>query len=271
MEKTLFEKFLPAFAEPTDQTARALAPFIDEAQKEIEEQVGTTAEQAGEPLLRAAALRAAYNALPQLDLVLTPTGFGVVSNQNLAPASKERVAALREQLRKDKCTSLEALLRALVKDFDWQTSPRAITLPRSLFWLPSTFRAHGLRYQGRECYDEEIQALRPLVYRAEQRAAAIISPELHEILVKRQVLNPDDLDSRYFLMQNAARNMIAGLVGAEQGRFPLSIKDQMEQTLLEKLQRYGKDLPEYQGTSTYEAQNEKPYENKKDDTCFFFG
>ena len=30
-------------------------------------------------------------AVPSLDLVLTPNGFGIVSNQNIAPASKERI------------------------------------------------------------------------------------------------------------------------------------------------------------------------------------
>lgn len=33
-------------------------------------------------------------AIPSLDLVLTPNGFGVVSTQNIAPASKERVDRL---------------------------------------------------------------------------------------------------------------------------------------------------------------------------------
>lgn len=36
-------------------------------------------------------LRTYQEQIPQLDLVLTPTGFGVVSNQNLAPASADRV------------------------------------------------------------------------------------------------------------------------------------------------------------------------------------
>ena len=44
-------------------------------------------------------LSAFLNVLRQLDLVLTPTGFGVVSNDNLAPASKQRVDALEGQLR----------------------------------------------------------------------------------------------------------------------------------------------------------------------------
>ena len=40
------------------------------------------------------ASEAMRRAIPSLDLVLTPNGFGVVSNQNIAPASKERVDRL---------------------------------------------------------------------------------------------------------------------------------------------------------------------------------
>ena len=34
------------------------------------------------------------NAVPSLDLVLTPNGFGIVNNSNVVPASKERVNRL---------------------------------------------------------------------------------------------------------------------------------------------------------------------------------
>ena len=44
-------------------------------------------------------LSAFISVLRQLDLVLTPTGFGVVRNDNIAPASKQRVDALESQLR----------------------------------------------------------------------------------------------------------------------------------------------------------------------------
>ena len=37
---------------------------------------------------------AMLRAVPSLDLVLTPNGFGIVSNQNVAPASRERVSRL---------------------------------------------------------------------------------------------------------------------------------------------------------------------------------
>lgn len=38
--------------------------------------------------------------VPSLDLVLTPNGFGIVSNQNVAPASRDRVARLIASLEK---------------------------------------------------------------------------------------------------------------------------------------------------------------------------
>ena len=41
--------------------------------------------------------------LRQLDLVLTPTGFGIVSNDTVSPASKQRVDALEAQLRTALC------------------------------------------------------------------------------------------------------------------------------------------------------------------------
>ena len=37
------------------------------------------------------------------------------------------------------------------------------------------------------------------------------------------------------------------------------------------LNRHADDLPEYAASSKYQADNFKPYENKKDDACFFFG
>ena len=33
-------------------------------------------------------------AVPSLDLVLTPNGFGIVSNQNVAPASRDRIICI---------------------------------------------------------------------------------------------------------------------------------------------------------------------------------
>ena len=49
--------------------------------------------------IRMVCLRTYYEQIPHLDLVLTPTGFGVVSNENVVPASADRVKELRKQVK----------------------------------------------------------------------------------------------------------------------------------------------------------------------------
>lgn len=60
-------------------------------------------------------------AMPSLDLILTNTGFGIVSNNTLAPASHERVEALRQQLTENSERSLSALRDALHRNETWIT------------------------------------------------------------------------------------------------------------------------------------------------------
>lgn len=47
---------------------------------------------------RIISLQAFLASVPEMDLVLTDAGFGVISNQDVAPASKDRVQALRASL-----------------------------------------------------------------------------------------------------------------------------------------------------------------------------
>lgn len=52
------------------------------------------------------AAEAMLHAVPQLDLILTPNGFGIVSNQNVIPASKERIERLLLSLEKQRDDAL---------------------------------------------------------------------------------------------------------------------------------------------------------------------
>ena len=61
----------------------------------------------------------------QLDLVLTPTGFGVVSNDNVSPASKQRVDALEGQLRKSEYVS-RAIVLMLLRSEEWGETQQAV-------------------------------------------------------------------------------------------------------------------------------------------------
>ena len=69
-------------------------------------------------------LAAFISVLRHLDLVLTPTGFGVVNNDNLAPASKQRVDALEGELRTQYHKTLAMTLN-LLRSENWGASGQA--------------------------------------------------------------------------------------------------------------------------------------------------
>ena len=72
-------------------------------------------------------------AIPSLDIVLTPNGFGVVSTQNLAPASKPRVDRLVGSMLAHRDDCIAALLPELVGASKWLTSSQADFFGATLF------------------------------------------------------------------------------------------------------------------------------------------
>ena len=85
-----------------------------------------------EMAVRAVILRAVIHAVPALDLVVTPTGFGVVSADGLVPASKERIERLIATLSADLNIVILELQGACVDCPDWVESKRGK-------WYCSTF------------------------------------------------------------------------------------------------------------------------------------
>lgn len=82
----------------------------------------------------------AYNmAVPTLDLVLTPNGFGVVSNSNIAPASRERVAELRKTLITVRDSYINALMKSLFDSETYRETDRFKYFASSLFYMPDRF------------------------------------------------------------------------------------------------------------------------------------
>ena len=72
-----------------------------------------------------AALDALRRAIPSLDLVLTPNGFGIVSNQNVVPASADRVNRLIDSLLSNRDDLTSDLLIQLSTNGQWLTSVQA--------------------------------------------------------------------------------------------------------------------------------------------------
>lgn len=92
---------------------------------------------------REIAMEAFLKSIPEVDLVLTDSGFGVISNQDVAPASKERVANLTAglQARLDESKDrLVSFLMASTKYDDWRGTQQFARLADGLILTFAEFR-----------------------------------------------------------------------------------------------------------------------------------
>lgn len=114
-------------------------------------------------------------AIPSLDLVLTPNGFGVVSTQNIAPASKERVDRLIGSLADYRDECIGNILPALGGESQWLTSSQALFFGETLF--PDFAITDQVKGTGSKW--ERYLALRPKILDIEASLAEeFFSPEL---------------------------------------------------------------------------------------------
>lgn len=72
-------------------------------------------------------------AIPSLDVVLTPNGFGIVSSSNIAPASKPRIDRLVQSMLTHRDDCIDSLLRHLTASDDWLASDRGKFFASTLF------------------------------------------------------------------------------------------------------------------------------------------
>lgn len=198
-------------------------------------------------------------AIPQLDLVLTPTGFGVVSNQNVAPASAERVRELSREMRRLGMSSLDEIID-LLRHFDgWHDTSCGSTFIQSLFWRAEHVRHFGLPNPTRDDLKERM----PDILDAQIQIGNIISPELVMALIRAEGT------ASATAMQQAVITMCRAFTVAwcrHDGSWR-----QHARTLLSAVENALDDFPEYRDSQTYKANHFKRYKNAQDDPCFFFG
>lgn len=124
-------------------------------------------------------LQAFLSVFRQLDLVLTPTGFGVVSTNQMAPASKQRVDALIGHLRDSVLIAHGQLLAELCKVNDWGTTDQARENIDTLFF---DFRMLQ-KMQGPAASHLEWQAARRLIDEADEALRLKLSNQYMDVLL----------------------------------------------------------------------------------------
>lgn len=279
LTKEDFEKSVPAFRDYEDRTYKAILPYIEAAMERAYEELNP------EPVMDSVMSNlkdyiyksAAWEALPHLDLTLTENGFAVVSNQHVAPASAERVERLREHLRQQKSRAKDAVIFGILANYGSAQGeePGMHILQvryRNFLFCPTMLRRHGIStWNGRAVYEEEYQDLTDRIEAAQRQVEELISPELADWMLEKQVRDEKSgsgllHNAEYIHLIELCRNMMAAIItGRRQSERELRKKT------LAYLEAHISQFTPYKNTSSYEANHFQPYENRKDDSCFFFG
>lgn len=125
----VYDKVKPAIEEAKDRCERELLGTVGAADLDA-----TSISSFVRAAKRYISMDAILSVLRQLDLVLTPTGFGVVANNTTSPASKERVNALADELALARERSRGTLISYLREVDGWGTTTQASHCIRTLFW-----------------------------------------------------------------------------------------------------------------------------------------
>ena len=143
IDKPDFERALPVGMAANEDVFASVYPAIEDAMNNYYEiLLGDIGAQAVESADDDAPLKRHFKALVcvagfssvarQLDLVLTPTGFGVVNTDTVSPASKQRVDALIGQLLTAR-SKARAMVAHLLRADEWGATPQAVRAIRYLY------------------------------------------------------------------------------------------------------------------------------------------
>ena len=193
-------------------------------------------------------------AVPSLDLVLTPNGFGIVSNNTIAPASKDRVDRLLSSLESNRDYAIEQLLHELLQQPEWKETPQGRYFLSTLYQTPLSLPAELRKQHALDVFQ---QTHAQLVLIEAELAEKFISREVYAKL-RADIGNPDFAD----LVQPLQAIELQLLNGK-----PLPYKQLI--ALVDYI-RKSELFPEWQTSQTAELYKSHAFENKKDSPGYWF-
>lgn len=198
-------------------------------------------------------------AIPSLDLVLTPNGFGVVSTQNIAPASKERVDRLIGSLADYRDECIGNILPALGGESQWLTSSQALFFGETLF--PDLAITDQVKGTGSKW--ERYLALRPKILDIEASLAEeFFSPELM-VRLRNEVLRKTHTADLARVI-NAIRGQVVDLLNGGLIR----MRDMIE--VVNHIRCYPDLFPEWHASETAKLFSPPIFTNLKTNKGYWF-
>ena len=255
-----------------------LSPFLSATEKWLSDVFtsqpvfDTICQYAEENALRVATTQAVVyeafrRAVPHLDIILTPNGFGIVSNTNIAPASKERINRLLDALLDNRDAALSQVLSLLPAESGWLGTKQAQFFAATMFSnMEVTLRfpkASGGRW-------EQYLSLREKAIGIEQFfAAQYLSVELMDVL-RSEVQSGQ---YRSMLHQKICRILQAVEIRCLNSTDPTAWMHFEHNALFElvnTIRDNPEDFPEWHSSATAELYEPPIFENKKESKGFWF-
>lgn len=203
-----------------------------------------------------------YGAIPFLDLVHTNNGFGVVKNNNTAPASKERVERLRDQCLVRRDEEVENLIDFLEEHSEyhdlWKTSPAFTILSDCLITTAKELEQYA-EWQGTR---KEFLKLRPkLIQKTVSKLEPVFSKDYIEELIEKQ--RDDDISGDNLRVLIMLKQSLGGLIT---GNFEAA--EHIAGDALRYIDNNPENFSTYFESSEYEAWIAEGYTNNAEDPIF---
>lgn len=261
-EKSLYEKLQP-YLEEAERWARNT--FTGEAVWQLIEQRSdsdTTKQVLQQVIIHDAFARA----IPNLDVILTPNGFGIVSNTNIAPASKERVDRLIDSILDNRDDDIHQLLVELPKVEGWILTSQGEYFTATLFPTLSITKIlpRPDKYKTRWDYYQFLHEKMVVVEKA--LADKYVSPELISAL-------------RIEHVNGAAAYLRNNLINSVKAVEVMLIKNPEEKQevchqeltmIVDTIRKYPADFPEWHSSATAQLYDPPIFENKKKSNGYWF-
>ena len=266
--KEEFEHHVPVAQSNNDGIFEACASFIESEGIDFCENVlGDLGMEAIENQsgLRLSAVGAICNrgfvlAIRQLDVVLTNTGFGVVSTQDLTPASQSRVQAVEDNIRLSILRYTRNSIMYLRRVVGWGDREAAdFCIPHICWHYSEMLKRAGIE----EKYSSWISA-QPAITEALRVITDNISIEMMSVLLDAERIA---LHLTVFnrILQDCILTAVAFKMCGNDDAFRAGVRD-IVRMLEDNIDNY----PEYRGSSTYEARHYKGYENRQESKVYYF-
>jgi len=259
-EPTLIEKLYP-YLESAEQWV--LDTFVPETIFDEIAEAGSSGsnERFRHPLEKLVACHAYMTAIPSLDLVLTPNGFGIVSNQTVVPASRERVGPLIASLESQRDAAIEALIIRLSSRTDWQQSEPGKYFAATMFPFLSLCRRLAIREHIWDSY----QQLRERLIKIESVLADTYFSHEQMTIFRQHVI------TQCRIANNLESQIIRSLQSYElQLLSDVQVHPQCYYDLVNIIREHEEFFPAWHSSKVSELYKPKVFENKKNSSAYWF-